>query len=93
MQSIITNERYCHLCGSRLNVERHHIMFGTSDRKKSEEYGLTVMLCSEHHRGTFGVHGKYGSELNKQLKIEAQRAFEKHYSHEEWMNVFHKNYI
>lgn len=93
MHSIITNDKKCYVCGSTFGIERHHIMFGTSGRKKSEMYGLTVMLCQEHHRGTFGVHGKNGTELNKKLKTEAQRAFEEHHSHEDWMNIFHKNYI
>lgn len=93
MRSIITNERKCYVCGSEINLERHHIIFGTAGRKKSEKYGLTVMLCQEHHRGTFGVHGKNGAELNKKLKIEGQRAFEANHSHEDWMNIFHKNYM
>ena len=26
------------------------------------------MLCYEHHRGTWGVHGSRGAELDRQLK-------------------------
>jgi hypothetical protein len=39
------------------------------------------------------VHGKNGKDINKKLKREAQEAFERHYSHSEWMAVFHKNYL
>lgn len=53
-------ERKCWLCGRNGNadpLDRHHI-FGGSNRKKSEKYGLVVMLC--HHRchlyGKAAVH-------------------------------------
>jgi len=92
-KSIITNKKACYVCGTELNLERHHVVFGTSGRKKSEQYGLTVWLCQEHHRGTSGVHGKNGVDLNQKLKREAQRAFEDVYSHQKWMDVFHKNYL
>jgi hypothetical protein len=32
-------------------------------------------------------------ELDRQLPQDAQRAFEKKYSHEEWMAIFRKNYL
>lgn len=90
---MIQKIKECYVCHSQIGLERHHIIFGSSGRRLSEKYDLTVWLCYEHHRGTFGVHGKNGKDLNKKLKIEAQRAFERQYTHEAWMNIFHKNYI
>lgn len=51
------DDRVCFICGSRQNVELHHI-FGASNRGKSDEDGLTVYLCSKCHReGRYSAHG------------------------------------
>lgn len=94
MKSIVeySNEK-CFVCHSYRNLENHHIFYGNGRRKKSDKYGLTVTLCAEHHRGTNGVHGKKGKKFNKELKRYAQHKFEELYSHEDWMAIFHKNYL
>lgn len=94
MKSIIVKDlKVCHECGTRTNVEVHHCIHGTSGRKLATKYHLLVGLCSECHRGTYGVHGKYGEALDLKLKREAQECFEKKYSHEKWMEVFGRNYL
>ena len=51
MQSILTNNMdFCIFCG-RPMTEIHHLIFG-SERKKADEDGLFVPICSECH--TFG---------------------------------------
>lgn len=62
-------------------------------RQISERLGLVVYLCPEHHRGTYGVHGRDGSELNRYLQRQAQFAYEKEHSHEEWMQIVGRSYI
>lgn len=84
-------EERCFLCGSRRNLELHHIMHGTANRRLSTKYGLTCWLCRAHHTGVFGVHNN--AWLNRQLQQEAQRRFEGKYNHAEWMRVFGKNYL
>lgn len=50
------NEGHCFFCSETRNLERHHI-FGGPDRKKSEKYGLCVLLCHAHHNEPpDGVH-------------------------------------
>lgn len=94
MKSIIQeNADYCFVCGRYGQTERHHAIFGTANRKKSDKYGLTVYLCPDCHRGTNGVHGKSGHALDLQLKRIAQKKFEEKYSHEKFMNVFGRNYL
>ena len=93
MRSIICNGECCYLCGGTQNLERHHCLYGTANRKQADKYGLTVMLCSRCRRDNrFGVHG-----LNKQadlrLKRVAQITFEAKYSHEKWMEIFKRNYL
>ena len=58
----------CELCGSNEQTELHHIVSGVGKRKMLESPENCIMLCYKHHRGTYGVHGREGAELNKQLK-------------------------
>ena len=92
MKSIIQDLKECYVC-STYEVEDHHIYFGTAKRRKSEKYGLKVWLCPEHHRGTHGVHGKYGHELDTRLKRKAQEEFERIYTREEFIKTFGRSYL
>ena len=66
-------------------------MAGTANRKLSEQFGLWVWLCHDCHTGTDGA--QYNLERNQILKRMAQRAFEARKSHDEWMQIFKKNYL
>lgn len=90
-KSIMSNERECYVCGTPLGLHRHHIFFGTADRRKSEQYGCWVYLCGAHHNlSNQGVH--YNHVLDLELKQKCQAEFEKIHSHEEFMKVFRRNY-
>ena len=91
MSKSILKESY--LTGATYNLEEHHIFFGTANRKISEKYGLKVWLTSEEHRGTYGVHGKYGKTLDEKLKREAQKKFEKNHTREEFIRLIGRNYL
>jgi hypothetical protein len=52
-----------------------------------------VDLCYIHHRGTYGVHGKYGHQLDLQLKQHCQREFEKTHTREEFIKLIGRNYL
>ena len=84
------DETRCFICGRMTGLERHHIL-GGPNRKWSEKYRLTVMLCHDHHTGKNGA--QYDRKVGDSLKRLAQIAFEARYSHDEWMNVFRKNYL
>lgn len=88
--SIITEDmEHCFVCGA-YGVEIHHCL-GAANRKNSTKYGLVVPLCRECHIGNNGVH--MNRERNDALKRIAQTKFEQKYSHDEWMEVFGKNYL
>ena len=74
MKSRIQDEKKCYVCGRCDQLHDHHIFFGSANRKKSEEYGLKVWLCYEHHTGKNGVH--FNKELDNKLKRLAQTYFE-----------------
>ncbi|MCI8640673.1 MAG: hypothetical protein HFJ59_02200, partial [Clostridia bacterium] len=75
------------------NAEEHHVFFGTANRKLSEKYGLKVYLCTEHHRGTRGVHGREGKTLDTYLKELAQSRFEEKESREKFRQIFGISYL
>lgn len=96
MKSIIQkHNNHCFICQipGNMQLEEHHIFFGTANRKISEKYGLKVPLCYEHHRGTNGVHGKNGRSLDLRLKKIAQRKFEENHTREEFVKLIGKNYL
>lgn len=99
--SILTNDlSVCHVCGSRLDIEKHEVYFGAF-RNKSIEYGCIVGLCHLCHQSGYdalgnyhkGVHNEPTKELDQRLKKECQRKFEKKYGHDKFMEVFKKNYL
>lgn len=88
----------CYLC-IRLNadhsyyptVQEHHIFDGPN-RNHSEAHGMKVYLCVGHH--TFGPESVHKNKANKRfLQREAQKAFEEEHSHEEFMEIFGRNYL
>ena len=101
MKSILQTNKECFMCrklyGEDIGLthdglEEHHVMFGTADRQISDRYGLTVWLCPSHHnRGMFSAH--MNRKTNLILRRHAQREFEKQHSHDEWMELFGKNYM
>lgn len=102
MKSIMHNKQdgTCYLCmvlsgdyGTKITQE-HHIVFGTSNRRLSEKYGLKVYLCYKHHQhdgGPDAVHRN--KDIRRTLDKEAQKAFEKHFPDMDFRTVFGKNYL
>lgn len=92
MKSILQQEKVCYLCGRTYNLEKHHIFGGVANRRISESQGLWVWLCGDTcHRGTDGA--QYDRDKNIMLKMDAQTAFEKTHSHNEWMKIIGRNYL
>lgn len=91
MNSIISNDRQCYVCGTRMNLHKHHIFYGTGNRKLSEKYGCWIYLCAYHHNmSDKGVH--FNKKLDNELKSLCQREFEKRYK-ENFLTVFGRNFI
>lgn len=91
-KSIIQNERECYVCKATQNLHRHHI-YGASNRKHSEKYGLWVYLCAYHHNmSDKGVH--FDKELDLSLKKLAQERWESEYGdREQFRKVFGKSVL
>lgn len=75
-------------------LDEHHV-WGGSNRKNSEKYGLKVYLCHNkcHIFGKNSVH--QNSEINKALKAQVQRIAMEHYGWtvEQFREIFGKSYI
>lgn len=93
-KNIITNDMgHCMECGHYI-VEIHHVFYG-SKRNKSTEDGLVVPLCAEHHRGTYGVHGREGHDLDLKYKKLAEQKYLEFYNKnvEDFIERYGKNYL
>ena len=77
----------CRLCGGTAQ-HRHHVFFGTANRRQSEKYGCVEMLCAKCHAD---VHA--GSVKDKILKMAHQKIFEQTHTREEFMAVFGRSYL
>jgi hypothetical protein len=85
---------YCYNCGKWGVIEKHHAFHGTANRKACDLFPeMQFDLCPDCHRGTNGVHGKNGRELDLELKCTAQCNFEVKYGHEAFMKLIGKNYL
>lgn len=92
MKSIIQTEKRCFKSGNTTGLEKHHIFFGTANRRLSDKYGLTIWLTAYWHRDTrSGVHANRGFDL--ELKRIGQKAFEQTKTREEFIQIFGRNYL
>ena len=91
--SILSNKPCCYVCGTTNNLHRHHCIYGTANRRLSDQYGLWVYLCAYHHNmSDHGVH--FDKNLDLRLKQEAQNAWEERYgTRQDFINVFGKSYL
>lgn len=91
MKSILQDKKECYRTHSVLNLDKHHIMTGTANRKKAEKWGIWVYLNHDIHMWLHQT--PEGTMYSRELKREAQRKFEEIYSHAKWMMIFHRNYL
>lgn len=88
---IVDSMDNCLVCGSPY-TECHHVFYGTANRKLSDQYGLVIPLCQEHHRGQTGIH--FNKEFDTAMKELAQRKFEELYGNREaFRTIFGKSYL
>ena len=93
MKSIIQKDKECYFCGAIDNLDRHHCIGGTANRRLSEQDGLWVYLCKDHHTmSSQSVH--QDENMNKVLKKIAQKEWEKTFgTREEFIKRYGKSYL
>lgn len=94
-KSILQSDKECYLCRKRYNLrttrglEEHHILFGRGRRELSEQYGLKVWLCHNHHNEPpLGVH--FDPAARRELEQAAQFAFDDLHGSGSFAEVFGK---
>lgn len=90
-KSILQDSKECFLCGTTLNLERHHVLHGTAMRRIADKLGLTMWLCAEHHKGKYSPH--HNKELDLRLKRFAQSIYEDDHSRIDWLLAVGRNYL
>ena len=93
MKSIMSNIKECYVCGFTRDIHKHHIFFGTANRKLSEQDGCWCFLCPVHHNmSNMGVHNN--RNLDIQLKMECQTKWEKIYGdREQFIKRYGRSYL
>lgn len=82
----------CFLCGSTWSLENHHVFFGAKNRKMSDKYKMTVMLCPNCHRiSNESVH--LNRKVDLALKSTFQSIFEETHTREEFFKAFGRSYL
>lgn len=92
-------DRTCYLCmklhgdySEQYNLQEHHVVFGTANRKLSEKYGLKIYLCDGHHEHSAeAIH--VNGDIRQQVCEDAQRIFEAKHQDLSFREIFGKNYI
>lgn len=92
MKSVISKSTACYICG-RQGTETHHCIFG-SKRKKADEDGLTVRLCSDCHHAIHSPTNKFDQSMQNALKKIAQERWEEVYgSREDFIKRYGRSYL
>ena len=82
-------KKECYITGSRIQLDKHHCLHGTANRKIADDYGLWVWLRHDVH---MRLHDS-DKALDRELEKEAQIAFEKKYSREKFIELFGRSYL
>lgn len=92
-RSLISNEHECYVCGQVYDLHRHHIFYGTANRRLSENYGCWCWLCGWHHNlSDVGVH--FNKKLDLRLKKVCQEAWEREYGgRSDFIAVFGRSWL
>lgn len=87
----------CYLCMKlhddfRIKTVQEHHIYGGANRTISEQHGLKVYLCLEHHtEGKEAVHNNI--KHMRMLQQDGQRAFEQTHTREEFIGLIGRNYL
>lgn len=85
--SIFINDlRECYFC-RKPREDLHEILYG-ANRRNSMKYGFVLPLCREHHRMFHDNH-----KLTLDWCKKCQKRFEEDHTREEWLSIFHRNYL
>ena len=101
MKSIMHDRKdgTCYLCMklhgdySRKSVlQEHHAIGGNGKRGLSEQHGLKVYLCPQHHINGLSPEAVHGNiKIRRYVEAAAQEAFEAYFPEKDFIEVFGGN--
>lgn len=92
MESIVMKGKHCWACLTENDLHKHHVFYGSANRKLSEKYGCWIWLCGKHHNmSDRGIH--FNKELDILAKKTTQEKFEQKFGHEKFMEIFGRSYL
>lgn len=77
----------CVLCHATAE-HRHHVFYGSANRRLSEQYGMVEWLCRRCHDA---VHN--GGPQGLLLKMAHQARFEQTHTRDEFMQIFGRSWL
>ena len=77
-----TNMKKCYFCNNT-SIENHELLPG-KNRQNSMRYGYVLPVCRIHHNEI---------QYSESWKKKSQEHFEKTHTREEWLEIFHRNYL
>lgn len=93
MESIIQSEKECYISQSTTRLHKHHV-YGGSNRKWSEKFGLWIWLRSDWHVLTpYAIHNN--TELMKRIQREVQLIAMEHYdwTEDDFRVIFGRSFL
>lgn len=69
------SEGLCENCGGNYMVQLHHRIGGKGKRVECETEQSVIALCWYCHHGDYGIHGRFGRELDLKLKKELEQKY------------------
>lgn len=92
-KSILQNNKECYRCKSTFQLHKHHVFYGTANRKKSDIDGCWIWLCAKHHNmSNEGIHFNklYDTEIKKKMQICWEEYYKK--ATEDFIKRYGRNY-
>ncbi len=93
MQSIMQDKKECYLTCRTDNLHKHHIFFGTANRKVSEDNGFWIWLTGEWHNQDSRKDIHSNMQLDLRVRMQCQRKYEETHSRQEFRKLIGKNYL
>lgn len=92
-KSIIQTEKECYFCGTTYDLHKHHIFYGTANRRLSEKDGCWCWLCAYHHNmSDESVHHDHMMDIT--LKMITQTRWEERFgTRKDFIKRYGKSWI
>ena len=93
MQSIMQDKKECYFTSRTDNLHKHHIFFGTGNRKVSEDNGFWIWITGEWHNQDSRKDIHSNMQLDLRVRMQCQRKYEETHSRQEFRKLIGESYL